>query len=323
MEFKTAKLGKIATVVSIATTVFLVGLSIFFIIKVPFGWAFAIFMMLVIIISYLLSPKKYSFEGANLIIEKVIGKKITIPFNEIEGYVWIPDFTKLKVVRTFGNGGLFGYYGMFSTAEYGSVNCQLTSLKNIFIIKSKKGNFALSPLEPDKFEEHLKAIASGMTGEIEIIKPIPQEEMVRANPLILIIPICIFILTIIIILLNYAQLPERIAIHFDFQGNPNGWGSKTSYLIAGIVPSSILFALNIIIFFFARRASSNPGIPNFLVIIMSFIMLFVGYTSFDAYWFNKYNTHLISLPYSMAVFVIIIVLLLLFYYRKIVKTKTS
>lgn len=319
MEFKIAKLDKMAIVVSIAATVFLIGLSIFFIIKVPFGWAFAIFMMLIIIISYLLSPKNYSFEGTNLIIEKVIGKKITIPFNEIEAYVSVSDFMKLKVVRTFGNGGLFGYYGMFSTAEYGSINCQLTSLKNIFIIKSKKGNYALSPLEPDKFEEHLKAIASGITGEIEIIKPIPQEEMERANPLILIIPICIFILTIIIILLNYAQLPERIAIHFDFHGNPDGWGPKTSYLISGIVPSSILLALNIIIFFFARRACSNPDIPNFLVIITSFIQLFIAYTSFDTYWFNKYNTHLIPLPYSIVVFVIIIVLLLLFYYRKIVK----
>lgn len=323
MEFKIAKLDKMAIVVSVAATVFLVGLSIFFILKVPFGWAFAIFMMLVIIISYLLSPKNYSFEGTNLIIEKVIGKKIIIPLNEIEGYIRIRDFTKLKVVRTFGNGGLFGYYGMFSTAEYGSINCQLTSLKNIFIIKSKKGNFALSPLEPDKFEEHLKAIASGMTGEIEIIKPIPQEEMERANPLILIIPICIFILTIIVILLNYAQLPERIAIHFDFHGNPDGWGPKTSYLISGIVPSSILLALNIIIFFFVRRACSNPGIPNFLVIITSFIQLFIAYTSFDTYWFNRYNTHLIPLSYSIAVFVIIIVLLLLFYYRKIVKKKTS
>ena len=271
MEFKTAKLDKMAIVVSIAATVFLIGLSIFFIIKVPFGWAFAIFMMFVIIISYLLSPKNYSFEGANLIIEKVIGKKITIPFNEIEAYVSVSDFTKLKVVRTFGNGGLFGYYGMFSTAEYGSINCQLTSLKNIFIIKCKKGNFALSPLEPDKFEEHLKAIASGMTGEIEIIKPIPQEKMERANPLILIIPICIFILT------------------------------------------------NIIIFFFARRACSNPDIPNFLVVITSFIQLFIAYTSFDTYWFNKYNTHLIPLPYSIAVFVIIMIGLLFFYYRKIVK----
>ncbi|GAI69035.1 unnamed protein product, partial [marine sediment metagenome] len=41
MEFKIAKLDKMAIVVSIAATVFLIGLSIFFIIKVPFGWAFA------------------------------------------------------------------------------------------------------------------------------------------------------------------------------------------------------------------------------------------------------------------------------------------
>jgi uncharacterized membrane protein len=39
---------------------------------------------------------------------------------------------------------------------------------------------------------------------------------------------------------NYLQLPERFATHFDFQGNPDGWSSKSSFftfwfLIMGIV----------------------------------------------------------------------------------------
>lgn len=322
MEFKTAKLDSIATLISIIVTTLLLGLSIFFIIKVPYGWAFATLMMLIIVISYLLSPKRYYIEGSKLVIKKVVGKKIIVHFHEIEGYALIPNFMKLKVARTFGNGGLFGYYGMFSTAEYGSINCQLTSLKNIFIIKSKRGNYAISPLEPTKFEEYLKTTASGTTGEIQIIKAAPKEVMKYASPLILIIPVILFIIIVIFVLLNYQQLPERIAIHFDFHGNPDGWGSKSSYLINSLASSSILLILNIGIFFFVRRTTNNPAIPNFLVLVVSFIQLFIAYTSFDTYWINKYDTHLIPIPYGITVFVIIMALLLFIYYRKTVKKQT-
>ncbi|MGB3478105.1 MAG: PH domain-containing protein, partial [bacterium] len=145
MEFKVAKLDRTATIVSIVTTAFLTVLSIFFVVKVPLGWLFAIFMMLIPLCCYLLSPKRYVFKGSALIIEKVVGRQITIPMNGIEAYIRVPNFAKLKVARTFGNGGLFGFYGLFSTAEYGEMNCQLTSLKDIIIIKTQKMNFALSP----------------------------------------------------------------------------------------------------------------------------------------------------------------------------------
>ncbi len=319
MQFKPAKLDTTASIVSICVSALLIGLSVFFLIKVPLGWPFAIMMMLILLGCYLLSPKTYSFENTTLVIEKMIGKKIKIRFNDIEGYVRIPDFTKLKVARTFGNGGLFGYYGMFTTAEYGTINCQLTSLKNIVIIKTKRGTFAVSPAEPNKFEEHFKNIFGGMTAEIKMIEPTVIEKKKYASALILLIPIALFVLTIIVVLLNYAQLPERIAVHFDFQGNPNRWGSKTSYLISGIIPTLILLAIGIAAFFIVRRTTTNRALPNFLVIIVSFIQLFVAYTSFDTYWMNKHNSHVVPLHYSVGLFIIIMIVLIVYYYREVVK----
>ena len=323
MEFKTARLDTLATIISIFVTTLLVGLSIMFISKVPYGWIGSVIMVLIVLISYLLSPKRYFFEGSKFIIEKVVGTKIVIPLSEIEGYAAIPNLMKLKVARTFGNGGLFGYYGIFSTAEYGIINCQLTSLKNILIIKSKKGNFAISPLEFDKFEEYLKTTVSGITGEIVTIQPMEPEKMKYANAFILIIPIVLFVLTIMILLLTYAQLPDRIAIHFDFHGNPDGWGSRTSYLVSGIVPSSVLLCITIILFFCIRRTTSNPAVPNFWVILMSFVQIFVAYISFDTYWINRFDTHLIPLWYITIGFLVILAVLLLFYYRNLTRQGTG
>lgn len=103
MEFKVAKLDRTATIVSIVTTAFLTILSIFFVVKVPLGRLFAIFMMFIPLCCYLLSPKKFIFKGSTLIIEKVVGRQIIIPMSDIEAYIRVPNFAKLKVARIYGN----------------------------------------------------------------------------------------------------------------------------------------------------------------------------------------------------------------------------
>lgn len=319
MEFEVAKLDRTATTVSIATTAFLIILSIFFIVKVPFGWLFAVLMISIPLICYLLSPKKIVFKGSILIIEKVIGKQISIPMNDIEAYVRVPDFAKLKVARIFGNGGLFGFYGLFSTAEYGEINCHLTKLKDIIIIKTKKMNFALSPQNGDEFEQYLKTSVLGVTGEIKVLEPFPENRKNHANPAILVVPIALFILVVIMILLNYTQLPERIAVHFDIHGNPDRWGPKSSYLLSGLIPSTIMFLLTIGVFFFVRRTTNKPAIPNFVVLIMSFILLSIAYTSLATFWINKYGKQLIPMHYGIIIFAVLMIGLLLVYYRRIVK----
>ncbi len=318
MEFKTARLDRAATFISIIVSALLVGISIFFLIMISSGWVFSILMIIIIVCCYALSPKRYVFKERQLIIEKVIVKKITVPIDEMRAYVRIPNFARLKVARTFGNGGLFGYYGMFSTAEYGTINCQLTNLKNVLIIKSERGVFAVSPAEPDLFEQHLKTTAG--LAETEELKPRVIEKREYANALILIIPICLFFIDMVTLLLTYAQLPHRIAVHFDFQGYPDRWGSKNSYLISGIMPASILLAIGIAAFLVVRRTTTNRMLPNFLIIIVAFIQLFVAYLTFDTYWINKHNTHLMPLAYSIILFVVVLIGLLFYYYKLVRKS---
>jgi uncharacterized membrane protein len=181
--------------------------------------------------------------------------------------------------------------------------------------------FAVSPREQQKFEEFLKTTMSGVTGDIARLQAIEPGKIVPASSYILILPLVLFILSIVMILLAYTQLPDQIAIHFDFQGNPDGWGSKMSYLISNIIPACVLFVVAVIIFFFVRNTTSNRSIPNFLVVVISLIQIFIAYMAFDTYWMNKNNTHIMPLPYTLIGFLVIFAVLLFIYYTQIVKKK--
>ncbi len=317
MEFKTARLDRTAFFVTTFVTALLAALAIFFIIKVPYGWVFTLLMIAIIAGCYLWSPARYRFDGARLVIEKVVGTRLEIDLSEIESYVLIPDITRLKLARTFGNGGLFGYYGIFSTIEYGEINFQLKTLKDVIILKTKKGCFAVSPFEVQRFEEYLKTAVTGITGKLEIIEPMRPEGVKYASPVILVIPAIIFILTIIMRIILYPGLPERIAIHYDFHGNANGWGSRDAFLSIDLIPAAILFVINIIVFYIVRRSTRKQILPNFMVVVVAFVQLFTAYVSLDTYWFNKYDHHITPLPYSILGFFIITAALLYVYYRKV------
>ncbi len=317
MEFKAAKLDTPALITTSIVTVLLAGLATLFFFLAPHGWVFSIISVLIISIAYFLSPVRYSFNGSDLIIRKVMGKEICIKLNEVESYVAVPNFAKLRVARTFGNGGLFGYYGTFSTAEYGPINCQLRSLKNVIILKTKDTTYAISPDAAVQFKEKLMSAVQGVKGTIDILAPSEPGAREYANPLILLLPAFLFILSIVIVLLVFLQLPERVAVHFDMHGNPNGWGSRTSYLISGILPAAVLTAISILTFFIVRRAARKPNLPYLLVIIFAVIQFFIAYISFETYWVNKQGTHIIPFPYNMIVYFITIVVLLFVYYRKV------
>lgn len=320
MEFDVAKLDRPAIITTLAVTLLLVGLSTFFIIKVPHGWVFAILMMAIIFFSYLLSPKKYSFEDGKLIIQKIIGTRISIPLEDVEGYTLVLNFAKLRVARTFGNGGIFGYYGTFSTAEYGAISCHLRSLKDVFIIRTNRGTYAISPAQRARFEEYFVNTVQRLRGRVTNLAPSTPGTIRSANPLILILPAAIFILTVIIVLSLYPRLPGRMAVHFDMQGNPNGWASRTSFMISGLVPAAVLLVLSTAIFFFVRRTTSKPTLPYLIVGLFSVFQLFISYVSFDTYWINIHNRHLIPFPYNIVSYMLIIAAVLFVYYRK---AKTS
>ncbi|MBN2620111.1 DUF1648 domain-containing protein [candidate division WOR-3 bacterium] len=312
MVFNTARLDTTAVVVTIIVCTILIALSALFIIKVPYGWLWAAGMMLILAISYALSPQQYSFDGSRLIIRKAIGKTITIPLGDIQGYAIVPDLAKIRMIRMFGNGGLFGYYGMFSTAEYGPINCQLTRMKHVVIVQAEKMRYALSPRDIEKFVHTLCSVTSCSTVPVEPLQPGVK---VIVRPLILILPIIVYIAAIATILLAFQSLPERIAVHFDVYGSPDRWGHKVSYLLSGVIPSTILFAMNCGIYFGMRRTIHTRTLLALLIMLVSWIQLFTLFISLDTFWLNTRGNHMVPFVYALVAFISVVVVLLFVYYR--------
>jgi hypothetical protein len=93
----------------------------------------------VIACSYLYSTSDYTVTGSELIIRRPVRDRI----------IKIADIAEIRTaeagefsgtIRTFGNGGLFGYYGKYYNSKLGHMTWYVTQKKNRVIILTQKGN---------------------------------------------------------------------------------------------------------------------------------------------------------------------------------------
>jgi hypothetical protein len=114
----------------------------------------SIFMLLMIGILYLFRPLKYKIENKNIIICRWAGNKILLK-DEIKS-VRIPREKELNwPIRTFGNGGIFGYTGRYYTKHVGSM-IWFCSRRDNFIIIERKNNIPVV-ISPDEQKSFFKA----------------------------------------------------------------------------------------------------------------------------------------------------------------------
>jgi len=108
--------------------------------------------------SYLYAPQKYILSKDELIITRPI-KERKIKFSDIEEIKIIADIEMKGISRTFGVGGLFGYYGKYYNSEFGHMIFYTTQRKNNILIRTKQGKIII--ITPDditiiqKIKEHL------------------------------------------------------------------------------------------------------------------------------------------------------------------------
>jgi hypothetical protein len=296
-------------------------MSVLFVLKVPYGWGFAIFTVALIGGCYLFSVKNYRIESGNLIIEIISGSKKIVPTHEIESYMTVDDFLSLKPMRAFGNGGLFGYYGIFTARDYGRMTCYLTRLRKVVMIKTRHGIVVLSPENLDQFEAQLAGYVKGAAGVAARIPPIAPEKIRYASPLILLLPDAIFVLIVIGIVVLFPSLPPYVATHFNSSGIPDHWSPKSSMIFMGIIPSAILFALTILLFFAARKRTPDPKIIYFIIGLLTFVQFFMGFIFLDVFWFNIHHVHILPLQYLLFFFLAVIAAGFFLYYHTIKKIK--
>jgi hypothetical protein len=107
--------------------------------------------------AYAWSPRSYSISERSILVKRLIGIA-RIPLDGIrEARIATPDDFR-DCFRTFGNGGLFGYYGQFQTAKLGSCTWYVTNQSNTVVVITGAGTTVFSPDDVNGF---LAAVRAG------------------------------------------------------------------------------------------------------------------------------------------------------------------
>jgi len=107
-------------------------------------------MSMIIVVAYSCSPRAFSI-GSNGIVVHRHWDNVTIPFSDIKSAVIIEKVSNKGLIRTFGNGGLFGYYGDFRNREMGDMKWYLRRRCNVVLLETAKSKILLSPNDSNGF----------------------------------------------------------------------------------------------------------------------------------------------------------------------------
>lgn len=162
MTYK-ASLDNGARIITAGVTILfitIITLELFYLKQAPLFVVIASSSLLVVIylLVFLLRPVQYELTAGEVIIRRQ-AEKVTISRQEI-AKAEIPDRQRMGTpVRTFGVGGLFGYFGKFYSSRIGSMTWYATRRDRIILIETiHSRRIIISPDEPEKFLEELNKL---------------------------------------------------------------------------------------------------------------------------------------------------------------------
>jgi hypothetical protein len=116
----------------------------------------SIFLFITYFVAWMLHPSSYEISNENLIIHRPV-RAIKISLASIKNIERTePGYS----MRLFGSGGLFGYYGLFSSNKLGRHHRYTGNNKNLVLISTEKKKYLLSIHDDLIFQELSKKINS-------------------------------------------------------------------------------------------------------------------------------------------------------------------
>lgn len=95
--------------------------------------------------SWLYAPQSYTVDSNDLTIRQPIGK-VSIKLSDIKQVWTLADNETKGTIRTFGVGGLFGYFGKFHTPGIGHMTFYASQRKNkILIVTNSDKKIVITP----------------------------------------------------------------------------------------------------------------------------------------------------------------------------------
>ena len=152
LEFP-AKYDKTARTVSVAIAVLLGGIVV-----ATRSPVFAIPLLLVIAVSYVLAPQSYAIADGFLIVRR-LASNVRIPLQDIREVHAAGSGDLTGSIRLWGSGGLFGYYGLYRTPGIGLCRWYVTDRSRPVVVTAAK-TYVVSPLDTEAF---IAALPAGIT----------------------------------------------------------------------------------------------------------------------------------------------------------------
>lgn len=110
----------------------------------------------------LFSVRGYRLDGNNLIVCRP-GWRTRLPLQDVQSVSHQPEATKGSI-RIFGNGGLFGFIGLFRSQKLGRYRAFATDLTHSVVIRMPVKTIVITPDDPDRFVDEVNRICKP-TGE--------------------------------------------------------------------------------------------------------------------------------------------------------------
>ena len=122
--------------------------------------ATAALLILIYIVTYFYSPVDYQVEEKNIIVHRP-ASDIVLSRSEIKNIELIQQVKLQGTVRTFGVGGLFGYFGQFMNHELGCMTWYATKHdKRVVLIEMNNNKkIIITPDEPEQFVRQVSNVA--------------------------------------------------------------------------------------------------------------------------------------------------------------------
>lgn len=128
------------------------GLFVGLVFWTPWGGAAAWILMVGL---FAFGPSGYSFEGPDLLIHRRGWPPFRLSLSGLAGARVSPDAMR-RSLRTFGNGGVFGFTGWFHNSRLGRYRAWVTDPKRAVVLEFGDRTVVVSPGRPHLFVDELK-----------------------------------------------------------------------------------------------------------------------------------------------------------------------
>jgi hypothetical protein len=106
--------------------------------------------VLFLLLAYGFSPRGYLLTGETLIVRRLIGN-VRIPLQGLRVARAATADDLAGAIRLWGNGGLFGYYGLYRTTALGKCHWYVTSRRDAVVVATEPRTVVVSPRDVENF----------------------------------------------------------------------------------------------------------------------------------------------------------------------------